>query len=109
MDMLLPNCKLSKEILPLRDPLDLNLFLLFFTNAGSRIIRQKNLKQAQLRIAYTLLYQTRLRLNEIRNITEKQITDAIMSSQINVIHHKTKQSYTHVLSKLGLGKLKTTL
>lgn len=106
IDTLLPNRNLSREILPLRDPLNIDLFLLFFTNAGSQIIRQKDLKQSQLRVAYSLLYHTGLRVNEIREITEEQISNAIASSQINVIHHKTKQAHTHVLSKIGVAKLK---
>lgn len=60
-------------MLPLRDPIDTNLFPLFFTNAGSEANRRKDLKQSQLRIAYTLLYHTGLRINEIREITEKNV------------------------------------
>jgi len=84
----------------------MNLFPIFFTNAGSKAIRQKDLKQAQLRVAYSLLYYTGLRINEIREITHKQILDAIPSSQFNVIHHKTKQAHIHVLSSNGVEKLK---
>ena len=106
VDQLLSKGKKCKETLPLRDPIDTNLFLIFLTNAGSALIRQKDLKQAQLRIAYTLLYYTGLRINEIRQVTHKTIIDAIASSQINVIHHKTKQAHIHVLSKIGVKKLK---
>ena len=84
----------------------MNLFPIFFTNAGSKAIRQKDLKQAQLRVAYSLLYHTGLRINEIRTITHKQILDATLSSQFNVIHHKTKRAHIHVLSSNGVEKLK---
>ena len=84
----------------------MNLFPLFFSNAGSQVTRQKDLKQSQLRIAYTLLYYTGLRINEIREITQKQILDAIASSQLSTIHYKTKQAHIHVLSKTGIKKLK---
>ena len=106
VDKLLSKGKKDKETLPLRDPIDLNLFPIFFTNAGSAAIRQKDLKQAQLRVAYTLLYYTGLRINEIRQITHKKIVDAITSSQLNAIHYKTKQAHMHVLSKNGVKKLK---
>ena len=106
VDELLPKNKKHRETLPLRDPVDMNLFPLFFSNAGSQAIRQKDLKQSQLRVAYTLLYYTGLRINEIRKITQKQILDAIASSQLSAIHHKTKQAHIHVLSKTGLKKLK---
>ena len=106
IDTLLPKNKINREVLPLRDPIDINLFPLFFTNAGSQANRRQDLKQSQLRIAYTLLYHTGLRVNEIREITEKNIKDAIATSQTNVIHHKTKQAHIHVLSKTGVLKLK---
>jgi integrase len=106
IDTLLPKDKSNREILPLQDPMDTNLFPLFFTNAGSQAIRQKDLKQAQIRIAYTLLYHTGLRINEIRQITEERIKSAIATSQITVIHHKTKRYHIHVLSKTAVTKLK---
>ena len=56
VDKLLCKNKKQKETLPLRDPIDMNLFPLFLAKAGSQSLRKKNLRQAQLRIAYTLLY-----------------------------------------------------
>jgi len=106
VNQLLPKGKKYKEMLPLRDPIDMNLFPIFFTNPRSQAIRQKDLKQSQLRVAYTLLYYTGLRINEIREITQKQILDAIAASQLSAIHHKTKQAHIHVLSKNGVKKLK---
>ena len=106
VDQLLDKEKKHKEILPLRDPIDMNLFPIFLANAGNRAVRQKDLKQSQLRLAYTLLYFTGLRINEIREITEKQILDAIASSQLSAIHYKTKQAHFHVLSKNGVRALK---
>lgn len=82
VDLLLSKGKKYKKTLTLRDPIDMNLFPIFFTNAGSKAIRQKDLKQAQLRVAYSLLYHTGLRINEIRTIIHKQIIDATLSSQI---------------------------
>ena len=106
IDTLLTRDKINREVLPLRDPIDINLFPLFFTNAGSEANRRKNLKQSQLRVAYTLLYHTGLIINEIREITEKNIYDVIASFQINAIHYKTKQAHIHVLSKNAVLKIK---
>lgn len=106
VDQLLSKDKKYKETLLLRDPIDMNLFPIFFTNAGSAEIQYKYLKQAQLRIAYSLLYYTGLRVNEIRRITHKKILDAITSSQLNVIHYKTKQAHIHALSKNAVKKFK---
>lgn len=101
IDVLLPKDKVNREVLPLRDPIDINLFPFFLTNAGSKAKRRKDFKQAQ-----RLLYHTGLRVNEIWSITEKDINDAVETSQMNVIHHKTKQAHIHVLSKNGILKLK---
>lgn len=106
VDLLLPKRKQDVETLPLRDPIDMNLFPIFFANAGSWAIRRKDLKQAQLRVAYTLLYHTGLRVNEIREFTHEQIINSIKSSQVSVIHHKTKQAHIHVLSQSGVMKLR---
>ena len=76
VDTLLTKNKVDREILPLRDPIDLNLFPLFFADAGNQYQRQKDLKQAQLPVAYTLLY----RVDEICQITKEQIEDAIKAS-----------------------------
>lgn len=106
VDKLLFKNKKQKETLPLRDPIDANLFPLFLAKTGSQSRRKKDLRQAQLRIAYTLLYYTGLRINEIREITKKPIKDAIASSQLSAIHHKTNQAHFHVLSKNGVKALK---
>ena len=47
---------------------------------------KKDLTQAQIRIAYTLLHHTRLRLNEIRLLTQMDIENAIKVSQFNIVH-----------------------
>jgi integrase len=75
-------------------------------NAGNSYTYQKDLKRAQLRISYTVLYYVGLRINEIRQLTEKRLLDAIAASQFSVIHHKTRQPYIHVLSKIGVKALK---
>nr|YP_010472488.1 hypothetical protein N4L43_pgp021 [Pleurosigma intermedium]UVG42099.1 hypothetical protein [Pleurosigma intermedium] len=106
VDQLLSKDKKHREILPLRDPINSDLFPIFLANAGSKAVRQKDLKRAELRLAYTLLYFTDLRINEIRMITEKQILDAILSAQFNAIHYKNRQAHYHVLSKTALKSLK---
>lgn len=106
VDKLLTKSIKNREVLPLSDPVDHNLFPIFFINAGSQCKRQPDLKQAQLMVAYTLLYHTGLRVNEIRSVTEEQISKVIKTSQISVIHHKTKQPYIHVLSKQAVLNLK---
>lgn len=81
VDQLLSKDKKHREILPLQDPINMDLFPIFLANAGNKTVRRKNLKQSQLRLVYTLLYFTGLRINALRLITEKQILDAISSAQ----------------------------
>ena len=45
-------------------------------NAGSVFQRQKDLKQAQIRIVYTILYYCGVGINEIRHLTEEDIQKA---------------------------------
>ena len=105
-DVVVKEKKAGRHILPLRDPLNADLFPLFFTNAGSQSTYQKDLRRSQLRIAYTLLYYTGLRINEIRHITQKEIFDGIKASQLTIIHFKTKTSHIHVLSQTAVQNLK---
>lgn len=56
IDQLLSKGKENKETLSLRDPIDINLFPVLFTNAGNVAIQQKDLKQAQFRVFHTLLH-----------------------------------------------------
>ena len=65
VDQLRLKGKKDKKTLLLRDPIDMNLLSIFFMNAGSAAIRQKDLKQAELSIVYSLLYYNGLRINEI--------------------------------------------
>jgi len=106
VDKLLPKNKKEREIQPLRDPVSSNLFPIFMANSGNSYTYQKDLKRAQLRIGYTVLYYVGLRINEIRHLTEKNLLDAIAASQFNIIHHKTRQPHIHVLSKRGVEALK---
>ena len=101
-----PKLKSKRDVLPLRDPISKDLYPIFFNNAGNVFKYQKDLRQAQLRIAYTILYNVGLRINEIRNLTEKDIRDAIKSHQFNLIHFKTNQSHIHVLSNQAIKDFK---
>lgn len=106
VDKLLPSIKKQRQVLPLRDPATGSIFHTFMANAGNSFRQQKNLKRSQLRILYTILYHAGLRLNEARYLTYEDIQKTISSSQLSVIHHKTKTSHIHVLSNRALTDLK---
>ena len=98
--------KKNRKVEPLRDPVKKNLFPIFLANAGNAFQRQKTLKWAQLRVAYTILYHVGLRVNEMRFFTREDIEKAIQSSQFSVVHYKTKQGHIHQLSEEGVAELK---
>lgn len=106
VDRLLPKSKKKREVQALRNPMDRNLFPLFIQNSGNKFIYKKDLKQAQMNIAYTILYYTGLRINEIKMLTQSDINDAIKSGQFNVIHFKTNQAHIHVISSTAIQDLK---
>ena len=106
IDMLLPKERKNRETQILRDPVDNNLFPIFFTNAGTTFPRRTDLKQAQLRVTYTILYHCGLRINEIRYLNEEDIQRAISAAQLSLIHHKTNKPHVHVLSKKAIKDLK---
>lgn len=56
IDRLLPKVKKDFQTQPLRDPVNTNLFPIFMINAGNVFQRRKDLKRAQIRIVYTILY-----------------------------------------------------
>lgn len=106
IDQLLPKDKKQRNIQPLRDPVYNGLFPLFLANAGSEAIYQRDLKSSQLVIAYTILYHTGVRINEIRTLTREHINNAIKISQFNLIHHKTKKAHIHILSDKAIKDLR---
>ena len=64
LDILLPKKRNERQIQPLRDPVDINLFPIFLSNAGESFSKIQDLKGAQIRTAYKILYHTGLRINE---------------------------------------------
>lgn len=106
INLLLPKKKKERVILSLRDPVNTELFNLFRAAAGSQSKYKQDLKSAQLTVAYTILFYTGLRVNEIRIFQEKDIQDAIKTSQFSVVHFKQKEPHIHVISDRAVQELK---
>ena len=106
LNILLPKRKKERNILPLRDPVNTELFDIFIAAAGTTAKYKQDLKCAQLRIAYTILFFTGLRVNEMRFFQEEHIQDAIKTSQFSVVHYKQKEPHIHVISDLAVKTLK---
>jgi integrase len=96
----------SRQTKPLREPISANLFPLFMENAGNNAKYKKDLKRAQFRVAYTILYYTVLRLNEIKILTQDDIQKAIDARPFNIVHFKTKQSHIHIRGNQAVKDLK---
>lgn len=71
LNILLPKRRKERKILPLRDPVNTDLFQIFFIAAGSTSKYQNDLRCAQLQIAYTILFCVGLKVNEMRFFQEK--------------------------------------
>ena len=106
LNILLPKRKKDRNTLPLRDPVNTELFKVFLNTAGSMAKYKQDLKCAQLKIAYTILFYAGLRVNEIRFFQEQDIQNAIKTSQFSVVHFKQKEAHIHVISDLAVQELK---
>jgi integrase len=106
LNALLPKQKRDRNTLPLRDPVYTELFEVFLNAAGSTSKYNQDLKCAQLKIAYTVLFHVGLRVNEIGFFQQKNIQDAIKTSQFRVIHFKQNESHIHVISDLAVQDLR---
>jgi transposase InsO family protein/site-specific recombinase XerD len=106
LNILLPKKRRERQTLQLRDPVYTELFDVFLAAAGSTSKYKQDLKCAQLKIAYTILFYVGLRVNEIRFFQEKDIQDAIKTSQFSVVHFKQREPYIHVISDLAVKELK---
>jgi integrase len=76
------------------------------TTAGSSAKHKQDLKCAQLKIAYSILFYAGLRVNEIRFFQDKDIQNAIKTSQFSVVHFKQREPHIHVISDLAVKELK---
>ena len=101
LNLLLPKQKKARTILPLRDPVYTELFEVFMNAAGSTSKYKQDLRCAQLKVAYTILFYVGLRVNEMRFFQQKDIQDAI-----NVIHFKQNEPHIHVISDLAVQEFK---
>ena len=106
LNALLPKQKKDRDTLPLRDPVHNELFKVFLNAAGSTSKYNQDLKCAQLKIAYTILFHVGLRVNEMRFFQQKNIQDAIKTSQFSVIHFKQNEPHIHVISDLAVQDLR---
>jgi hypothetical protein len=95
----------QKTKLPLRDPLNSELFEVFRTVAGSKAKYKLDLKCAQVQIAYIILFYIGLMVNEIRFFQLKDIQDAIKTPKFNIIHFKQKESYIRQLFYLSISTI----
>jgi integrase len=90
---LLPIGKQKHASRPLRDPITEETFQFLVYNADSTASYQKKIRQAQLGIAYRLLYHLGLRLNELRPCKLEDIQAAIKQSELRVILFKKNRSH----------------
>lgn len=103
---LLPTEKQKHVPKPIRDAVTEEIFDLLVFNAGSLYFYQKEIRQAQFRIAYTILYFLGLRINELRQVEMENILKLLEGEDLKIILHKTNRAHTCRLSVRGIQKLK---
>jgi integrase len=69
----------------------------------------QQVRAAQLRIIYTILYFVGLRLNEVRLLTKNDLLLAIQTEEFNIVHTKTSECKKHILPKGAAAKLTSLL
>ena len=89
----------------LRDPIYQDHYGFFMVGAGQGLRKLKNIRSAQIRIIYTILYYLGLRLNETKLLTKNDLLLAIQTGELNIIHTKTNTCQKHVLPIVGKQKL----
>lgn len=97
INILLPKPKRKRNVLPLRDPINTD-----FEHLQEAILSINK----KLTIAYTILFFTGLRVNEMRYFQEHDIQNAIKTSQFSIVHYKQKEAHIHVISDLAVKELK---
>jgi hypothetical protein len=94
----------------LRDPIYGNHYDLFMIGAGQSIQKKlKVVRTAQLRIIYTVLYFSGLRINEVKNLTKEDFILATQNAEFNIIHTKTNTCQKHVLPIVGKDAIQKLL
>jgi integrase len=96
----------SVKLLPLRDPITKDLFNNLFLNAGASCKTKIADQSIKLKLIYTVLYYTGLRVNEIAFLTKNSFQLMIDEGSISIIHEKTKTKKIHLIIPEGRKKLK---
>nr|UXN44523.1 hypothetical protein [Navicula tsukamotoi] len=89
-----------------KNSIDENLFQLFLKNAGRFSKQKKDLRELQLRIAYMILYNCQLRINQIRYLTQENLETAVSKGHLTLIDPNTKQKQIYILSTKIINQFK---
>jgi putative transposase len=100
--------KPKKEVtkLPLRDCMTHPLFSAFYLIAADTRVRRKDIAKTQVRLAYTILFYTGMRINEARHLTVEDIEDAITTKALHIILHKVQKAHKYFLTDEAVQLLK---
>jgi integrase len=102
---LLPKPKRKHEPQELRDPITQETFQVLMINAGSLAKNQKDIRRAQLRITYTVLYYVGLRLNELQPLELQTLQNAIKEKELKITLFKTNRCHNFILSEQAIRAL----
>ena len=81
-----------------KDVIDRDFFELFLNNVAGLAERQKDLREAQLKITYKILYFRRLRIHQIRHLTQKDFESIINKGKLCLVNNTSKEEEIHIFS-----------
>jgi integrase len=91
--------------LKLRDPITKEIYNLLFLHAGAACVHHRELQVIKLKLVYTILYYTGLRVNEISSLTEADFLGIMETGKLSVFHSKTNTKLTRVIMNEGRDKI----
>ena len=106
-DHLISKKKDKGRRLPRRDAIDLDLFHKFLLNAGSLAKYQKAIKRSQLRIGYTVLFYTGIRINELNGCPLEDIRESLISRELPIKVTKTNEYMKYYFTDMAIEDLKS--
>lgn len=89
----------------LRDPISKEIYDMLFLEAGLSCSNKLKIQTIKLKLIYTVLYYTGLRINEISELTKEDFLIMAERGSLSVNHYKTKTKQVHTIPGEGRKRL----
>lgn len=99
----------KKQMKKLRLPIYYQQYTLFMGAAASKTLRNKDCRESQLHIIYTLLYYLGLRINELKEISYDNVITLMKKGTLDITLYKTKTIVKKIITNQGRQTLRDIL